>query len=159
MSYDFTKLERDVRYYLGDITQAKLPEATIFHFADLHDSNPAYTSKHAHLIWKTTLSALDYLMATTAVSGNSSKFTRKEKVGEVEVTETQDNSSSGSPIATYQALYDNYKSNPEKFGIIITASSSTGGGGAVIITGTNKPNLALGSSRVSLARNTTIYKY
>jgi hypothetical protein len=161
MAYDFTKLEKDIRFYLGNLTQDKLPESAIFHFADLHDSNPAYTSKHAHLVWKTTLSSLDYLMAGTAVSANSSKFTRKEKVGDVEVSETQDNSSSGSPIATYKLLYDDYKANPEKFGILATATAGSAGSstGAVILTGTNRPNLSLGKSSLSLSRGTTAYSY
>lgn len=124
MAYDQSKLIKEVRIYLGSITEDRLPESVITHYADMHDLNPTYTGKYPYILWKSTLSCLDYLKATTAVSSNSNKYTKKEKVGEVEVTETQDNSSSGSLLGTYEDLYDDYAAHPEKFGITLTIATS-----------------------------------
>ncbi len=160
MAYSPTEIEKQVRVYLGGVEETLLPEAIIFTFADLHDANPAYTSKEPYILWKTVLSSLDYLRASTTTSstGNSAKFTRKEKVGEVEITETQDNSSGSTSMTSFDALYKDYAASPEKFGIYPSATSAgSTSTGAVVVTGTNAPNLALYRSVSTRARATSIY--
>lgn len=118
MAYDQSKLIKDVRIYLGGVSDSKLPESTIIYWGDFWDANPRYESKYPYILWKTTLCCLDYLRANTATSNNNAaKSSRKEKVGDVEVTITQDSSSSSSTAVSYDDLYDDYSSNPWKFGI------------------------------------------
>lgn len=153
MPYNTSKLVQEVRLYLGDVTTEKLPESVITHYGDLHDSNPNYTGKYEYILWKTTLSCIDYIRAsaTTSSTSSSAKYSRKEKVGDVEVTVTEDNTSGGSTTSALDSLYDEYENSPEKFGVILTSTTGP------ILTGTNYPNLALGKSTVVLSRGTTVY--
>ena len=125
MAYDQSKLIKDVRIYLGGVSTDKLAEATIIHYSDFYDANAKYTSKYPYILWKTTLASLDFLKAATASStDNAAKTSRKEKVGDVEVTVSSDSSSSSATAVSYQDLYDDYVENPWKFGIELTEGSS-----------------------------------
>lgn len=133
MAYNQSKLIKDVRVYLGGVSEEKLPEATIVYWGDFWDSNPKYVDKYPYILWKTTLCCLDYLRAFTATSNNNAaKSSRKEKVGDVEVTITQDSSSASSTAVSYDDLYDDYSRNPWKFGIEDTV------GNIVIVNGVDQ---------------------
>lgn len=133
MAYDQAKLIHDVRIYLGGVSEIKLPESIIIYYGDFYDNNPTYTGLHPYILWKTTLSCLDYLRANTATStSNAAKSSRKEKIGDVEVTITEDSSSAASSYVSYDDLYDDYSANPWKFGI----TSDTGS--VVIINGVDQ---------------------
>lgn len=164
MAYVQSTLISGVRLYLGDVDVNTLPDSVIIYFADIHDANPSYTGIQEAILWKTTLSCLDYLRAssTTSSGGTSAKYTRKEKVGDVEVTETTDNSSTSSTSNSYDDLYDLYYASPEKFGYIVTPVSSSGKPvtGAVWVTGTSsKPNLGWIKSCTPAGRGFTAYSF
>lgn len=160
MAYNNIRLISDVRLYLGGVEEAILPDPVITHFGTLHDTNPSYTGKQEAILWKTTLSCLDYLMAssTTAVGGTSAKYSRTEKVGDISVTETTDNSSTSSSSTSYSDLYALYEDSPEKFGYFITVpTDGSGGTGLVWVTGTNKPDLSRIKSCTPAGRGFTAY--
>tara|TARA_R110002167_G_scaffold15552_1_gene62027 strand:+ start:356 stop:886 length:531 start_codon:yes stop_codon:yes gene_type:complete len=118
MAYNTSKLIKDVRIYLGGVSETKLPESIIVYYGDFYDDNPKYTGKYPYILWKATLACLDYLMAYTASSTSSAaKSSRKEKVGDVEVTVTEDSSSASATSVSYKSLYEDYSENPWKFGI------------------------------------------
>jgi uncharacterized membrane protein len=118
MAYDQSKLVSDVRIYLGGVSEDKLPDATIVFYGDFYDADEEYTGKYPYILWRTTLACLDYLRANiTTSSSTTSKSSRKEKVGGVEVTVTTDTSAASVTTEAYDDLYQDYKDNPWKFGI------------------------------------------
>ena len=118
MAYDQAKLISDVRIYLGGISEDKLPDATIVFYGDFYDADEEYTGKYPHILWRTTLACLDYIRANiTTSSSSTSKSSRKEKVGGVEVTVTTDTSAASVTTKAYDDLYKDYEDNPWKFGI------------------------------------------
>lgn len=130
MAYDQAKLIQDVRLCLGGISEEKLPESVIIHFADQIDSDTEHTGDYPWIFWKSTLTTLNYLKAAATTSDAGSAKSIKEKVGNV----SKDVSyvTSKEIIEAYDALYDDYAASPEKFGVVITTPQSP-----VIINGVN----------------------
>lgn len=131
MAYDQSKLIKDVRICLGGISEEKLPESIIVHFGDTIDADPEHTGDYPWIFWRTTLSCIDYLRANATTSSSSSTKGVKEKVGEVMVDTSY--SSAEDVVTAYDNLYDNYASNPEKFGVILPTIQPP-----VIINGVNQ---------------------
>tara|TARA_R110000851_G_scaffold326320_1_gene494901 strand:- start:1603 stop:2127 length:525 start_codon:yes stop_codon:yes gene_type:complete len=118
MAYDQSKLIKDVRICLGNISEEKLPESVIVHFGDMVDSDPEHTGDYPWIFWRTTLSCLDYLKASATTSSESTTKGTKEKVGDVSID--MQYITSKEVISAYDELYNDYASNPEKFGVTLT---------------------------------------
>lgn len=117
MSYDQTKLILDVRICLGGISTTKLPDNIITHFADAIDADPDYTGNYPWIYWKSTLESIAYLRTNAITNSESGTRSAKEKVGDV----TIDIAYVGAKdiVGAYNDLYNDYASNPEKFGVIL----------------------------------------
>lgn len=125
MAYDPCKLVRDVRIYLGGVPESKLPETVIIHWGDFYDNPCYYENNYPYILWKTTLSCLDYLRAEKATSESSAaKSSRTEKVGDVQITISEDSSSESATAISYDDLYEDYLNNPWKFGIKLPDKAS-----------------------------------
>lgn len=117
MAYDQSKLITDVRICLGGISDTKLPESIIIHFADAIDADPDHTGDYPWIFWKSTLSSISYLKSNAITSSESNTKSTKEKVGDVSVDVSY--LSSKEVVASYDDLYNDYASNPEKFGVVL----------------------------------------
>ena len=118
MAYDQSKLIKDVRICLGDISEEKLPESVIVHFGDIIDADPDHTGDYPWIFWRTTLSCIDYLRANATTSSESNTKGTKEKVGDV--SKDVQYSSAKEVVQAYDDLYDDYAANPAKFGVVLT---------------------------------------
>ena len=117
MAYDPYELNKDVRIYLGGVEEDKLPETTVIHWGDFYDAQEDWTSNYPYILWQTTLSCIQYLKAAVATSTTSTKSSSKEKVGEVEVSVSNDYGSSEELMDAYDALYADFLDSPDKFGL------------------------------------------
>lgn len=125
MAYDSSKLIRDVRIYLGGVSDTLLPDNVITYWGDFFDTPDHYESNYPYILWKTTLCSIEYLKANKATSTSSAaKSSRTEKVGDVSVTVTEDSSSESATAVSYDDLYEDYLNNPWKFGIKLPDGAS-----------------------------------
>lgn len=126
MSYDQSKLIKDVRIYLGGVPEEILPESTIVYWGDFWDAPDQYEGNYPYILWKTTLCSIEYLKASVSTSSQSSavKTTSKEKVGDVQVDYSTEAVSITDQVQVYDDLYKDYSDNPWKFGITPLEGSS-----------------------------------
>ena len=129
MAYDQSKLIKDVRMFLGGVSEDKLPDNVIVYWGDFFDADPKYTGNYPFILWKTTLCTIQYLKAAIVTSVTATKSTTKEKVGDVAIDVTNDYGSPEEAMNSYDELYNDYSAHPEKFGI------DTAGSSIVIING------------------------
>lgn len=133
MAYDQSKLIKDVRMYLGGVSEDDLPENVIIYWGDHFDSPERYTGDYPYILWNTTLCCINHLKTNLITAKTVNKNTIKEKVGNVSVENTDDYGTTEDRIQAYDDLYDLYKSCPEKFGIVLPANASI-----VLINGVNQ---------------------
>lgn len=140
--YDSSDLKVKIRYKIGDAYTPVTLEDTYLD-AIIADFRVTYPSDDAMVYWKATIEALNQLIVLkvgsgAASSGSSTTTRRKEKVGELEIedyTQTSSSASSGEPLKPYYALLARYQKNPQEFGVDPSVVSSNTSSSTVIIGG------------------------
>ena len=136
MAYDQTRLITEVRIFLGGISAEKLPDPVITFYGDSIDALPEHTGDYPYIFWKTTLCCIQYLKNAVVTGDTGSKTSRKEKVGDVMVEQSDDYGSSNDVLKAYDDLYNDYLANPQKFGVVVDVKAENTGN--VIINGVNQ---------------------
>lgn len=142
---DFTsKVVEDInayiRFWLGDIGQDIISDETLnFIIQMVIDSDSSYTG--CDVIFYSTLEVLRWLVRkqeTGTSYGTGEVKSRKEKVGDVEVSTTYDVGTSTDGVVGWDSILDDLLTNPSIIGCPITDTTLGGSKlGAVVIGGTS----------------------
>ena len=129
-----------IRFWLGDITTDTITDETLNYIIQLNiDKDPAYTG--CDVIYYSTVDVLKWLErkqeSGTIASGEIKR--RKEKVGDVEISEEYNLASDTSGIDGWSTILQDLQTNPSIIGCPIT-DTSVGGSklGGVLIGGVSQ---------------------
>lgn len=121
-SKDIEEINTYIRFWLGDVDESVISDDTLnFIVQMVIDKDPNYTG--CDVVYYSTTEVLRWLsrrQGTGADGGTGEITSTKEKVGDVEVTNTYDTGGNTSGSSGWEGILSDLLSNPDSIGCVVT---------------------------------------